>query len=97
MLEIDHLTKRFGDKTAVDDLTLHIAPGEVYGFIGHNGAGKTTTIKCAVGITQPDAGTVTIDGRSRAWPRCPSGFSSWRSARRDTTRCMAATLPSKIT
>ena len=66
MLEIDHLTKRFGDKTAVDDLTLHIAPGEVYGFIGHNGAGKTTTIKCAVGIMQPDAGTVTIDGRSLA-------------------------------
>ena len=66
MLEIDHLTKQFGDKTAVDDLTLHIAPGEVYGFIGHNGAGKTTTIKCAVGIMQPDAGTVTIDGRSLA-------------------------------
>lgn len=64
MLEIDRLTKRFGDKTAVDDLTLRIAPGEIYGFIGHNGAGKTTTIKCAVGIMQPDAGTVTIDGRS---------------------------------
>ena len=64
MLEIDHLTKRFGEKTAVDDLTLRIAPGEIYGFIGHNGAGKTTTIKCAVGIMQPDAGTVTIDGRS---------------------------------
>ena len=66
MLEIDHLTKRFGEKTAVDDLTLRIAPGEIYGFIGHNGAGKTTTIKCAVGIMQPDAGTVTIDGRSIA-------------------------------
>lgn len=66
MLEIHHLTKRFGDKVAVDDLTLHIAPGEVYGFIGHNGAGKTTTIKCAVGIIQPDVGTVTIDGRSLA-------------------------------
>ena len=64
MLEIEHLTKRFGEKTAVDDLTLRIAPGEIYGFIGHNGAGKTTTIKCAVGIMQPDAGTVTIDGRS---------------------------------
>ena len=66
MLEIDHLTKRFGDKLAVDDLTLHIAPGEIYGFIGHNGAGKTTTIKCAVGIMGFDAGTVRIDGRSIA-------------------------------
>lgn len=64
MLEIDHLTKRFGDKMAVDGLTLRIEPGEIYGFIGHNGAGKTTTIKCAVGILRPDAGTVTIDGRS---------------------------------
>ena len=43
MLTIDHLTKSYGDKKAVDDLTLHIAPGEIYGFIGHNGAGKTTT------------------------------------------------------
>ncbi len=66
MLEIDHLTKRFGDKVAVDGLTLRIEPGEIYGFIGHNGAGKTTTIKCAVGILRPDAGTVTIDGRSLA-------------------------------
>lgn len=63
MLEIDHLTKRFDGKTAVEDLTLHIAPGEIYGFIGHNGAGKTTTIKCVVGIMQPDEGGVTIDGR----------------------------------
>ena len=45
MLTISHLTKTFGDKTAVDDLSLHIAPGEICGFIGHNGAGKTTTIK----------------------------------------------------
>ena len=66
MLEIDHLTKRFGDKVAVGGLTLRIEPGEIYGFIGHNGAGKTTTIKCAVGILRPDAGTVTIDGRSLA-------------------------------
>ena len=62
MLNIQHLTKTYGDKKAVDDLTLHIAPGEIYGFIGHNGAGKTTTLKCAVGILQFDAGTVTIDG-----------------------------------
>ena len=45
MLKIEHLTKAFGDKLAVDDLSLHIAPGEIYGFIGHNGAGKTTTLR----------------------------------------------------
>ena len=45
MLQIQHLTKAYGDKKAVDDLSLHIAPGEIYGFIGHNGAGKTTTLK----------------------------------------------------
>ena len=64
MLRIEHLTKRFGEKTAVDDLSLHIRPGEIYGFIGHNGAGKSTTIKCAVGILQYDAGSVAINGRS---------------------------------
>ena len=63
MLTIEHLTKRYGDKLAVDDLSLHIAPGEIYGFIGHNGAGKTTTLKAASGILQFDAGTVRIDGR----------------------------------
>ena len=62
MLNIQHLTKTYGDKKAVDDLTLHIAPGEIYGFIGHNGAGKTTTLKSVVGILQFGAGTVTIDG-----------------------------------
>ena len=62
MLQIQHLTKAYGDKKAVDDLSLHIAPGEIYGFIGHNGAGKTTTLKSVVGILQFDAGTVTIDG-----------------------------------
>ena len=63
MLTIEHLTKRYGDKLAVDDLSLHIAPGEIYGFIGHNGAGKTTTLKAVTGILQFDAGTVRIDGR----------------------------------
>lgn len=62
MLRIEHLTKRYGDKLAVDDLSLNIAPGEIYGFIGHNGAGKTTTLKSAVGILQFDSGAVTIDG-----------------------------------
>ena len=59
MLKIDHLTKVYGDKKAVDDLSLHIRPGEIYGFIGHNGAGKTTTLKAVVGIMQPDAGEIT--------------------------------------
>ena len=64
MLNIQHLTKTYGDKKAVDDLTLHIAPGEIYGFIGHNGAGKTTTLKSVVGILQFDSGEITIDGHS---------------------------------
>ena len=64
MLKIEHLTKTYGDKKAVDDLTLHIAPGEIYGFIGHNGAGKTTTIKSCAGILQFDAGEIYVDGLS---------------------------------
>ena len=64
MLYIEHLTKTFGEKKAVDDLTLHIAPGEIYGFIGHNGAGKTTTLKSVVGIQQFDAGEIRIGGHS---------------------------------
>ena len=64
MLKIEHLTKAYGEKKAVDDLNLHIAPGEIYGFIGHNGAGKTTTLKSVVGILQFDAGEITIDGIS---------------------------------
>ena len=64
MLYIEHLTKTFGEKKAVDDLSLHIVPGEIYGFIGHNGAGKTTTLKSVVGIQQFDAGEITIGGTS---------------------------------
>lgn len=64
MLKIEHLTKRYGDKTAVDDLSLHIQPGEIYGFIGHNGAGKTTTLKSAAGILQFDEGEIMINGSS---------------------------------
>ena len=66
MLTISHLTKTFGEKTAVDDLSLHIAPGEICGFIGHNGAGKTTTIKVCCGILTPDRGSVEIAGKSVA-------------------------------
>ena len=64
MLYINNLTKSYGDTIAVDDLTLHIAPGEVYGFIGHNGAGKTTTLKSVVGILKFEKGGITIDGTS---------------------------------
>ncbi len=64
MLKINGLTKTYGGKKAVDDLTLHIAPGEIYGFIGHNGAGKTTTIKSCAGILQFDAGEIYVDGLS---------------------------------
>ena len=64
MLKINHLTKAYGGKKAVDDLSLHIKPGEIYGFIGHNGAGKTTTLKSAVGILQFDQGEILIDGKS---------------------------------
>ncbi len=62
MLRIEHLTKSYGEKKAVDDLTLHILPGEIYGFIGHNGAGKTTTIKSVVGIQNWDSGDIFING-----------------------------------
>ena len=64
MLRIEHLSKAYGEKKAVDDLSLRIAPGEIYGFIGHNGAGKTTTLKAAVGILQFDAGDIFIGGKS---------------------------------
>lgn len=64
MLKIEHLTKIYGEKKAVDDLSLHIHPGEIYGFIGHNGAGKTTTIKSCCGVLQFDAGEIYIDGVS---------------------------------
>lgn len=64
MLKIEHLTKRYGDKIAVDDLTLEIPGGTIYGFIGHNGAGKTTTIKSCCGLLNFEDGIITIDGIS---------------------------------
>ena len=64
MLKIENLTKIYGDKKAVDDLSIHIKPGEIYGFIGHNGAGKTTTLKACCGILQYDSGEITVDGVS---------------------------------
>ena len=64
MLNIQHFTKTYGEKKAVDDLSLHIAPGEIYGFIGHNGAGKTTTLRSVAGIQQFDKGEILIAGHS---------------------------------
>lgn len=64
MLQINSLTKKYGEKKAVDNLTLHIQPGEIYGFIGHNGAGKTTTLKSVVGILPFDEGEIFVDGIS---------------------------------
>ena len=64
MLKIEHLTKEYGEKKAVDYLSLEIESGEIYGFIGHNGAGKTTTLKSVVGILKFDAGEIYIDGES---------------------------------
>lgn len=64
MLQIQHLTKTYGDKAAVNDLSLHILPGEIYGFIGHNGAGKTTTLKSVAGILGFDSGDILVCGVS---------------------------------
>lgn len=64
MLEIQHLTKIYGNKKAVDDLSLTINAGEIYGFIGHNGAGKTTTLKSVVGILKFDSGEIKVNGIS---------------------------------
>lgn len=64
MLEIKNLVKRYGDKKAVDNLSLHIFPGEIYGFIGHNGAGKTTTLKACAGILNFDEGEITVNKKS---------------------------------
>lgn len=64
MLRIEHLTKTYGGKRAVDDLSLHIERGQIYGFIGHNGAGKTTTIKACCGVLRFDSGEIFVGGKS---------------------------------
>lgn len=64
MLKIQNLTKKYGEKKAVDNLTLNIAPGEIFGFIGHNGAGKTTTLKACTGILSFDEGEIFVNGKS---------------------------------
>ena len=64
MLKIENLTKSYGSKKAVDNLSLHLESGHIYGFIGHNGAGKTTTLKSIAGIMEFDEGNIYIDGKS---------------------------------
>ncbi len=63
MIEVRGLTKRYGAKIAVDDLTFSIKPGQVTGFLGPNGAGKTTTMRCILGLDYPTEGTITVDGK----------------------------------
>ncbi|MFE1441112.1 ATP-binding cassette domain-containing protein [Streptomyces sp. NPDC058739] len=63
VLDCAHLVRRFGERTAVDDVSLRVAPGETYGLLGPNGAGKTTTIRMVCGLLRPDAGTVQVAGR----------------------------------
>ena len=65
-LQLDHVTKKFGDFTAVDDLSLSIPKGSIYGFLGPNGAGKTTTIRMVMSIIYPDSGNISILGHRRA-------------------------------
>ena len=62
MLELNNITKTFGTSKALDDLTMHVPKGAVYGLVGPNGAGKSTAIRCALGVYRPDSGTVTLDG-----------------------------------
>jgi ABC-2 type transport system ATP-binding protein len=63
MLELDGLTRRFGDRVALDGLSFTVAAGQLYGFVGPNGAGKTTAMRIVLGLLEPDAGTVRFDGR----------------------------------
>lgn len=64
VLAVSHFTKMFGEKRAVDDVSLEVMPGDIYGFVGHNGAGKTTLIRSIVGVAGFDGGTINIEGMS---------------------------------
>lgn len=64
VLAVSHFTKTFGEKRAVDDVSLEVMPGDIYGFVGHNGAGKTTLIRSIVGVAGFDGGTINIEGMS---------------------------------
>ena len=71
MIEAHALTKRYGDKTAVDDISFTVPPGSVTGFLGPNGAGKSTTMRMIVGLDRPTSGTVTVNGKRYAQHRSP--------------------------
>ena len=71
MIEARGLTKRYGDTLAVDDLSFSVAPGKITGFLGPNGAGKTTTMRMILGLDQPTAGQVTVDGQPFAQLSAP--------------------------
>ncbi|HXT29285.1 MAG TPA: ABC transporter ATP-binding protein, partial [Vicinamibacterales bacterium] len=62
MIEVQHLTKRYGRVTAVDDVSFRVEPGEILGFLGPNGAGKTTTLRMCAGLLEPDSGEIRVDG-----------------------------------
>ncbi len=83
MIEVDHVTKRYGDKVAVDDLTFTVRPGIVTGFLGPNGAGKSTTIRVIVGLDAPNAGTALVAGRTTVTcrRRCLRSGRYWRRVR----------------
>ena len=71
VIEVRHLTKRYGAILAVDDLSFTVAAGQVIGFLGPNGSGKSTTMRMIVGLDAPTAGQVTVAGRSYAKVRFP--------------------------
>ena len=80
MIKVSHLTKRYGDITAVDDISFDIRKGELFGFLGPNGAGKTSTINMIIGLSRPSAGTITVDGIDAA-SRTKRPRRSWGSFR----------------
>lgn len=98
MLKMEHLTKKYGDKTAVDDLNLHIQQGEIYGFIGHNGAGKTTTLKSVVGILQFDEGEIYVGGESvKEQPlKCKSKIAYQRFVYECTGKCFITRMDNYV-
>ena len=63
MLEIQNISKTYGDRKVLDDVSFSVEPGKLTGFVGGNGAGKTTTMRTILGVVKPDSGVVTIDGR----------------------------------
>jgi energy-coupling factor transporter ATP-binding protein EcfA2 len=96
VIEIRGLTKRYGDRTAVDDLTVTIHPGRVTGFLGPNGAGKSTTMRVVVGLDRPTAGTGSPPSTSTSTPsrRCGPGPAPSCSRTPSRPSCCARSGPS---